>query len=343
VAVSLEELLSQVDATMRGLTGARTLDALAQLKSKALGSRGFLRAALAQMRELPTEERRRWGQELNRLKQQLADAFAARENEIREAAERKKSFFDATLPGIRPSPGRLHPVRLATRRITDIFVHMGFDVFGGPEMEYERYNFDLLNIPPYHPARDDVDTFFIAEGIVLRTHTSPVQIRTMERIKARERVIVQMISPGRSYRRDRPDATHTPMFTQLEGLQVGEGITMANMRWVLGEFARQYFGPETRTRLRPDYFPFVEPGAELAVSCPFCDGKGCRVCKESGWIEVLGCGMVHPQVLRNVDIDPDRYTGWAFGMGVERLAMLLYQIPDVRMFFENDLRFLRQF
>jgi len=343
MAVSLEELLSQVAASKRELAAADTLDMIARLKAMALGSRGFLRAALAQMRELAPEERRRRGQQLNELKQQLADAFAVREKELRTAAERRESFFDATLPGIRPSPGRLHPVRLATRRICDIFVRMGFDVFAGPEMEYERYNFDLLNIPPYHPARDDVDTFFIAEGIVLRTHTSPVQIRTMERIRAREKVIVQMISPGRCYRRDRPDATHTPMFTQVEGLQVGEGISMANMRWVLGEFARQYFGPDTRTRLRPDYFPFVEPGAELAASCPFCDGSGCRVCKESGWIEVLGCGMVHPQVLRNVDIDPDRYTGWAFGMGVERLAMLRYQIPDVRMFFENDLRFLRQF
>lgn len=343
MAASLEELVTQVAATKRGLADAATADAIAQLKAKALGSHGYLRKALSEMRELSPEERRRRGQQINQLKQELAEAFAAREKEVAAFAERRASFFDATLPGIRPSPGRLHPIRLATRRICDIFVHMGFDVFGGPEMEYERYNFDLLNIPPYHPARDDVDTFFIAEGIVLRTHTSPVQIRTMERIKARERMIVQMISPGRSYRRDRPDATHTPMFTQLEGLQVGEGITMANMRWVLAEFARRFFGPETRTRLRPDYFPFVEPGAELAVSCPFCEGAGCRVCKESGWIEVLGCGMVHPQVLHNVHIDPDRYSGWAFGMGVERLAMLLYQIPDMRMFFEDDLRFLRQF
>jgi len=258
-------------------------------------------------------------------------------------AEAEEETFDPTLPGLSLLSGRLHPTRQALRKIIRIFVSMGFDVFGGPEIEYERYNFDLLNIPPYHPARDDVDTFFLAEGIVLRTHTSPVQIRVMEKIKQGDDVIVQMISPGRAFRRDRPDATHTPVFHQVEGLQVGRGISMGNMRWILREFAVRFFGPLTKTRLRPDYFPFVEPGAELAVTCAFCKGKGCKICKQSGWIEVLGCGMVHPQVLRNVGIDPQIYSGWAFGMGVERLALIYYQIPDIRLFFENDLRFLRQF
>jgi len=302
--------------------------------------RGIVSYLYSEIRSLPAEAKPKLGKlakEIEGIAREIADALSTR------AKRKKEEFFDYTLPGANLLMGRLHPTKRALRKIVRIFLSMGFDVCDGPEIEYEKYNFDLLNIPPYHPARDDVDTFFLADKIVLRTHTSPVQIRVMERAKKDGQVIVQMISPGRAFRRDRPDSTHTPMFHQVEGLQVGKGISMANMRWILDEFARRFFGPETRTRLRPDYFPFVEPGAELAVTCPFCQAKGCRVCKQSGWIEVLGCGMVHPQVLRNVGIDPNIYSGWAFGMGVERLAMILYQIPDIRLFFENDMRFLRQF
>jgi len=343
VPFSLQELATRSAEAQAAANAAQTLDELAQVKARALGAQGFIKTALSQLKQVPEKERRDYGRQLNAFKKELEESFAARAREIAAAARAEAEFFDLSLPGTRVQPGRLHPIRAATRRIVDIFVSLGFDVFTGPEMEYEKYNFDLLNIPPYHPARDDMDTFFVVPGLVLRTHTSPVQVRVMERIQPREDIIVQMISPGRVFRRDRPDATHIPAFHQVEGLQVGRGITMANMRWILEEFARQFFGPETRVRLRPDYFPFVEPGAELAVTCTFCEGAGCRVCKLSGWIEVMGCGMVHPQVLRNVNIDPEHYSGWAFGFGVERMAQVLYQVPDARMFTENDLRFLRQF
>jgi len=343
VPLPLSELAAQAEAIRTEAQAALTPDALAPLKARALGAKGLIREALSGIKDLPADERKAYGARVNALKNELEAFFSQREEKLAQQAGAAEAFFDPTLPGCRVHSGRLHPVASASRRMVDIFVSMGFDVFAGPEIEYERYNFDQLNIPPYHPARDDMDTYFLPGGLILRTHTSPVQVRTMERIKQREQVIVQMVSPGRVFRRDRPDATHTPAFHQVEGLQVGEGINMANMRWVLAEFARQFFGPETRVRLRPDYFPFVEPGAELAVTCPFCQGAGCRVCKQSGWIEVLGCGMVHPQVLRNVDIDPERYTGWAFGVGVERIAQILYQVPDARMFGENDYRLLRQF
>lgn len=339
----LEELASLVEEVRSDAESAATPDELAQVKARALGGKGFIKSALSAIKDVPPEERKAYGRQLNALKSELEEFFQRRAAEIEVAARTEAEFFDSSLPGMRVQMGRLHPIRAAMRNIVDIFVSMGFDVFTGPEMEYEKYNFDLLNIPQYHPARDDMDTFYILPGLVLRTHTSPVQVRVMEKIQAREDVIVQMISPGRVFRRDRPDATHTPCFHQVEGLQVGRGISMANMRWILDEFARRFFGPETRTRLRPDYFPFVEPGAELAVTCSMCEGKGCRVCKETGWIEVMGCGMVHPQVLRNVNIDPGEYSGWAFGFGVERMAQVLYQVPDARMFFENDMRFLRQF
>jgi phenylalanyl-tRNA synthetase alpha chain len=339
----LEELSSLAAETINAINAASAPDALAQLKSRALGPKGYIKDALTAIKEVPADARKEYGQRVNALKQELEQRFAQREAELASGAKAAQEFLDDSLPGTRVQMGRLHPVQSAMRRIIGIFTSMGFDVYAGPEMELEEYNFDKLNIPAYHPARDDVDTYFLAPNLVLRTHTSPVQVRVMERIKERGEVVVQMISPGRTFRRDRPDATHTPAFHQLEGLQIGKGISMANMRWILSEYARQFFGPETKVRLRPDYFPFVEPGAELAVTCPFCAGAGCRVCKQSGWIEVLGCGMVHPQVLRNSGIDPEVYSGWAFGFGVERMAQVLYQVPDARMFFDNDLRFLRQF
>ncbi len=348
---SLEELASLTAETVAAVKASSTPDELAQLKSRSVGGKGFIKDALAAIKDVPANDRKDYGQSVNALKQELEQAFAELESALASKAKSAQSFFDDSLPGTRVQVGRLHPVQSAMRRIIGIFTSMGFDVYAGPEMELEEYNFDRLNIPADHPARDDVDTYFLAPGLILRTHTSPVQVRVMERImkqlKEREEepgdVIVQMISPGRTFRRDRPDATHTPAFHQIEGLQIGKGISMANMRWILSEYARQFFGPETKVRLRPDYFPFVEPGAEMAVTCPFCAGVGCRVCKQSGWIEVMGCGMVHPQVLRDSGIDPDVYSGWAFGFGVERMAQVLYQVPDARMFFENDLRFLRQF
>jgi phenylalanyl-tRNA synthetase alpha chain len=339
----LEELSSLAAETIAAIQSALTTDGLAQLKSRALGAKGFIKDALSAIKDVAAAERKDYGQRVNALKQELERRFTQRETDLASGAKSAGTFFDDSLPGTRAQMGRLHPVQAAMRRIIGIFTSMGFDVFAGPEMELEEYNFDKLNIPAYHPARDDVDTYFLAPGLILRTHTSPVQVRVMERIKERGDVVVQMISPGRTFRRDRPDATHTPAFHQVEGLQIGKGVSMANMRWILSEYARQFFGPETKVRLRPDFFPFVEPGAELAVTCPFCNGAGCRVCKQSGWIEVLGCGMVHPQVLRNSGIDPEVYSGWAFGFGVERMAQVLYQVPDARMFFDNDLRFLRQF
>lgn len=348
---SLEELASLTAETIAAAKATSAPDELAQLKSRAIGGKGFIKDALAAIKDIPAAERKDYGQRVNALKQELEQAFAELETSLASNAKSAQSFFDDSLPGTRVQMGRLHPVQSAMRRIIGIFTSMGFDVYAGPEMELEEYNFDKLNIPADHPARDDVDTYFLAPGLILRTHTSPVQVRVMERIVKRLKehgdkpgdVVVQMISPGRTFRRDRPDATHTPAFHQIEGLQVGKNISMANMRWILSEYARQFFGPETKVRLRPDFFPFVEPGAEMAVTCPFCAGEGCRVCKQSGWIEVMGCGMVHPQVLRNSGIDPEVYTGWAFGFGVERMAQVLYQVPDARMFFENDLRLLRQF
>jgi phenylalanyl-tRNA synthetase alpha chain len=249
------------------------------------------------------------------------------------------SPLDLTLPGNRRPLGSLHPVTQVQREIEDIFLNLGFRIESGPEIESVYYNFDTLNIPESHPSRDDWDTLYIDEKTVLRTHTSPVQIRSMEKYGAPLYIII----PGKCYRHDNPDASHSPMFHQIEGLAISSDITFADLKGTLDFFAKKLFGEKIRTRFQPSFFPFTEPSGEVSISCIFCGGEGCRVCKESGWIEVMGCGMVHPQVLRNGGIDPEKYTGWAFGLGVDRFAMLKYDINDIQLFFQSDVRFLKQF
>ncbi|CAA9548930.1 MAG: Phenylalanyl-tRNA synthetase alpha chain [uncultured Thermomicrobiales bacterium] len=310
-----------------------------------LGAKGELTAFLRGLGALPAEERPAAGRAANTLKQELSAAYAARETALAAAdLDRRlaEDAVDVTLPGRQPAVGSTHPVTQMIAELSDIFALMGFQTVFGPEVETAHYNFDLLNIPSDHPARDVWDTFVLDTDeaeIVLRTHTSPMQARTMEQRQPPVRVVV----PGRCYRYEAQDASHEWMFHQLEGLAVDERITMADLKGVLRELARQLFGPERRVRFRCDFFPFVEPGVDFAVDCAICGGKGCRVCKQTGWLEMGGAGMVHPKVLQGVGYDPERYTGFAFGLGVERMLMMRDGVGDVRAFAGNDLRFLRQF
>ena len=256
-----------------------------------------------------------------------------------QAEAPRAALQDLTLPGRRCPLGTIHPIIQTQREIEEIFLGLGFSIESGPEVESVYYNFDALNIPESHPARDDWDTFYVDDQTVLRTHTSPVQIRSMEKYGAPLYIII----PGKCYRHDNPDSTHSPMFHQIEGLAIDTDITFADLKGTLDFFAKKMFGSKVRTRFQPSFFPFTEPSGEVAVSCMACDGRGCRVCKESGWIEVMGCGMVHPEVLRHGGIDPNRYAGWAFGLGVERFAMRRYDINDIQLFYQSDVRFLKQF
>jgi len=310
-----------------------------------LGAKGELTGFLRGLAALPAEERPAAGRAANALKGELGAAYAAKYRELAAAELERRLAADAvdvTLPGRPAEIGLVHPVSRMIDELSEIFALMGFQTVFGPEVETERYNFDLLNIPADHPARDVWDTIHVegaGDGVVLRTHTSPMQARTMEATEPPVRVVV----PGRTYRYEAQDASHEWMFTQLEGLAVDEGITMADLKGVLRELARQLFGPERRIRFRCDFFPFVEPGVDFAVDCAICGGKGCRTCKQTGWLEMGGAGMVHPAVLRGVGYDPDRYSGFAFGLGVERMVMMKYGVDDLRAFAGNDLRFLRQF
>jgi phenylalanyl-tRNA synthetase alpha chain len=326
----------------RAIAACHDEAALEQLRVAYLGQKGAVTELLRGLPQLPPEQRREFGKAVNIAKQALEAAMDARREVLREAAlvaRLQAERVDVTLPGRGEQPGGLHPVSRTLARIEALFRGIGFDVEEGPEIEDDFHNFGALNIPADHPARDMHDTFYLPSGLLLRTHTSPVQIRALERSQPP----VQLIAPGRVYRRD-SDLTHTPMFHQVEGLMVDEGVSFAHLKGILIEFLRQFFGREDLPiRFRPSFFPFTEPSAEADIGCVICDGAGCRVCKHTGWLEVLGCGMVHPNVLRNVGVDAERYTGFAFGMGVERLAMLQYRIGDLRLFFENDLRFLRQF
>ncbi|MGH7868598.1 MAG: phenylalanine--tRNA ligase subunit alpha [Candidatus Dormibacteraceae bacterium] len=290
------------------------------------------------------------GQQFNELRQQFDDlrevlagigkpADALKSSRTKAAARPSSGPTDLTLPGNRRPLGSIHPITRVQREIEEIFLALGFWIESGPEIESTYYNFDALNIPESHPARDDWDTLYIDSQTVLRTHTSPVQIHAMEKYGAPLHIII----PGKCYRRDNPDATHTPMFHQIEGMAIDGDVTFADLKGTLDFFAKRFFGDKTRTSFHPSFFPFTEPSGEVAVSCPFCDGAGCRTCKESGWIEVMGCGMVHPEVLRHGGIDPDRYSGWAFGLGVERYAMMKHGIHDIQLFYQSDLRFLEQF
>ena len=323
---------------------ASTTAELEQVRVRYLGRQGALTQLLRSLGTLPADERPLVGAAANEAKRGLEalldDRLAAAqqaERRTRRSAERP----DLSLPGRRPRAGVVHPLTRVHDEIVAIFVGLGFSVAEGPEIETDFYNFETLNIPKDHPARDMQDTFYLSDETLLRTHTSPVQIRTM--LAAEGRAPLKIIVPGRVYRRDVPDASHSPVFHQVEGLAVDRSITMADLKGTLDLFAREMFGARSRIRFRPSFFPFTEPSAEVDVLCFLCAGSGCRVCKQSGWLEILGSGMVHPQVLRNGGYDPEEVTGWAFGMGIERIAMLKYGVDDLRLFFENDLRFLRQF
>jgi phenylalanyl-tRNA synthetase alpha chain len=317
-------------------------EALEVLRIKYMGKKGLVTLLLKGMGDLPPEERPAAGQAVNRLKEELTALLDNEERRIK-AAERQRrleaEIVDVTMPGKRPVIGKRHPLSIVRRQIEDIFIGMGFEIADGPEVEYDYYNFEALNIPKDHPSRDLQDTFYITDNIVLRTQTSPVQIRVMESHKPP----IRIIAPGRVYRSDEVDATHSPIFHQMEGLVVDHGITMGDLKGVLDVFAKALYGEDTRTKFRPHYFPFTEPSAEVDVTCAWCHGQGCRICGYSGWIEVLGAGMVHPNVLRTVGINPDEYSGFAFGLGLDRLTMLKYGIDDMRLLFENDYRFLKQF
>jgi phenylalanyl-tRNA synthetase alpha chain len=330
-----------VEGAREEIERAATPRDLEDVRVKYLGKRGVLTQLLRALPRLPPEERPFVGREANEAKAGIESELASRQTVLASAERRARLAADRpdlSLPGRRLAPGGLHPLTQVHDEIVDVFTGMGFAVAEGPEVELDYYNFEALNIPKDHPARDMQDTFYVGGEILLRTQTSPVQIRTMERQKPP----VRIICPGRVYRRD-ADITHSPVFHQVEGLAVDRGITMADLKGTLELFARELFGPDSRIRFRPSFFPFTEPSAEVDVLCVLCKGGGCRVCKGSGWLEILGSGMVHPRILRNMGYDTEEVTGWAFGMGIERVAMLRYGIDDIRLFFENDLRFLSQF
>lgn len=338
-----EKLQALKEQALRDLETVDSLESLKNLKIHYLGKKGSLTEILRGMGSLSAEERPKIGQIVNELRVELEEKIEAYSVVLEEKALADKlatEKVDITLPGRAPKIGHLHPITLTMREIKKIFMRMGFDVNEGPEIENDYYNFEALNLPKDHPARDMQDSFYITEEYLLRTHTSPVQARTMQSKGANEPV--RMIAPGCVYRRDY-DATHSPMFHQVEGLVIDKGISLADLKGTLELFLKEMFGNDVKVRLRPSFFPFTEPSAEVDISCVICGGKGCRVCKNSGWLEILGSGMVHPNVLTMSGYDPDAVSGFAFGMGVERIAMLKYGIDDLRLFFENDLRFIRQF
>ncbi len=334
----LEELQKKAEEE---LSRAGTEEELLVIKTKYLGRKGLLTGLLRNITSLPTEEKALFGKRSNEVKDILT---AKIEDILQDIASRKRDEtllrerIDVTLPGRGIRYGRIHPVTQVSREICDIFAGLGFSIVEGPEVELDYYNFEALNIPKDHPARDMQDTFYVEENIVLRTHTSPVQIRTMEKQKPP----VRILSPGRVYRPD-SDVSHTPMFHQIEGLLVDRGITFGDLKGVLTFFIKKVFGEETAIRFRPSFFPFTEPSAEVDIQCVMCHGSGCRVCGQSGWLEILGSGMVDPEVFKNVGYDPEEVSGFAFGLGLERIAMLKYGVSDIRLFFENEWRFLEQF
>ena len=332
-----------VTEALDAVAQAASVADLGQVRVRALGRKAPMSEIKSSMGSLSPDERRELGMALNEARERIEAAIAARESDLaaaHEADELKRDRVDVTLPGRGSRPGHPHPISLIVDRITDVFVGMGYRIAEGPEVETDWYNFEALNIPAFHPARSTQDSMFVADTeLLLRTQTSPVQIRTMQS----QPPPVYVIAPGRVYRRDPFDASHSPCFHQIEGLAVDEGLALADLKGTLAAFAREIFGAGQRIRLRPSYFPFTEPSAEVDLLCFRCGGTGCPACKGTGWMEILGCGMVHPNVLRTVGYDPEKVSGFAFGMGVERIAMLALQIPDIRMLFENDQRFLAGF
>ncbi|OGT21475.1 MAG: phenylalanine--tRNA ligase subunit alpha [Gammaproteobacteria bacterium RBG_16_57_12] len=335
---SLEQLVTQAQAAVAAADNLSDLD---QERVRYLGKKGLLTEQLKQLGHLPPEQRPAAGQEINHAKQLIQDLIEQKKSQLQQQGLRDQlevQRLDVTLPGRGQHCGGLHPVSRTMDRIAALFGQLGFEIAEGPEIEDDYHNFGALNIPETHPARAMHDTFYFDSRLLLRTHTSPVQIRVMET----QRPPLKVIAPGRVYRCD-SDLTHTPMFHQVEGFMVDDAISFADLKGVLNDFLRNFFEKDLQVRFRPSYFPFTEPSAEVDIRCVMCAGKGCRVCKQTGWLEVLGCGMIHPKVFEAVGVDADRYSGFAFGMGVERLAMLRYGVNDLRLFFENDLRFLRQF
>ncbi len=337
-----EKLKAIVNDALEKMKAADQLDTLNDIKVAYLGKKGELTEILKSMKEVSPEERPKVGQLVNEartvLEEKLEEAKKGFLSKIKEE-QIKKETIDVTLPAKRPHMGHRHPNNIALEEVERIFVGMGYEVVEGPEVEYDYYNFEALNIPANHPAKDEQDTFYVNSNILLRTQTSPVQVRVMEEGK----LPIRMIAPGRVFRSDEVDATHSPCFNQIEGLVIDKNITFADLKGTLAEFAKQLFGEDTKVKFRPHHFPFTEPSAEVDVTCFKCGGDGCRFCKGTGWIEILGCGMVHPNVLKMSGIDPEEYTGFAFGVGLERITLLKYEIDDMRLLYENDIRFLKQF
>lgn len=337
-----ERLQSIREEAIREIKASDDLNKLNDIRVRFLGKKGELTAVLKGMKDVSPEERPVVGQLVNETREAIELVLDKTRNSM-EAALReenmKKEVIDVTLPAKRNMVGHRHPNTIALEEVERIFIGMGYEVVEGPEVEYDYYNFEALNIPENHPAKDEQDTFYINKEIVLRTQTSPVQVRVMEKGE----LPIRMIAPGRVFRSDEVDATHSPSFHQIEGLVIDKNITFADLKGTLAEFAKQLFGPDTKVKFRPHHFPFTEPSAEVDVTCFKCGGSGCRFCKGSGWIEILGCGMVHPKVLKMSGIDSEEYSGFAFGVGLERIALLKYEIDDMRLLYENDSRFLSQF
>jgi phenylalanyl-tRNA synthetase alpha chain len=338
MTIDLDTLLEQAQEKINNAADLRALD---EVRVSYLGKSGAITEQLKQLGKLPKEERSQAGQAINQAKQQVQQAIEAKKGDLEKAAldaRLASETVDVTLPGRASESGGLHPVTRTIERIEKLFANAGFSVAEGPEIEDDYHNFEALNIPAHHPARAMHDTFYFDEHLLLRTHTSPVQIRVMENAAPP----LKVIAPGRVYRCD-SDLTHTPMFHQVEGFLVDEQVTFADLKGIIHDFLQGFFEKDLKVRFRPSYFPFTEPSAEVDIECVMCEGEGCRVCSQTGWLEVLGCGMIHPEVMKHVNIDSEKYSGYAFGMGVERLAMLRYGVNDLRLFFENDLRFLKQF
>ncbi len=339
----LKQQLEQIKRTAEErLQKIGTITDLEELRVKFLGKKGELTSVLRGMGKLSPEERPQIGQLANQVRSYIEDELDRVKEKLEQAELEEKmsrETLDVTVPGKRAPFGKTHPLTTVLDELKDIFIGMGFSIAEGPEVEYDYYNFEALNLPKNHPARDTQDTFYVNDNIVLRTQTSPMQVRVMEQQKPP----IRILAPGRVFRSDAVDATHSPVFHQIEGLVVDKGITMGDLKGTLEVFVKKLYGDSVKVRFRPHHFPFTEPSAEMDISCFVCGGEGCRVCKGEGWIEILGCGMVHPKVLKNCGIDPEIYSGFAFGIGLERIVMRRYDIDDLRLFFENDVRFLKQF
>lgn len=335
MAKDLDALRAQAQERIKAASSA---DELSEIRIMYLGRKGTLNLLIKEIGDIPIEQRPAWGQRLNMLKIALNKAIEEKYEELGRLQGKAEKVLDVTLPGYRHDQGHKHPITQILSQCYEIFLGLGFEIVEGPEVETDYYNFGALNFPEDHPARDMHDSFYLGNNRLLRTHTSPVQVRVMKNRSAP----IRIIAPGRVYRRD-ADISHTPMFHQVEGLLVDKEVSFADLKGILTNFVHQMFGAETRLRFRPSFFPFTEPSAEIDISCVICHGSGCRLCSQSGWLEILGAGMVHPNVFKEVDYDPEQVTGFAFGVGVERMALLKYGIDDIRLFFENDLRFLRQF